>query len=248
MSDTKKGDFALEPPASMIELAMKFVQEGLVTLLLPPVPLVREWMQHDQVLSQEQKEQLSDFLFQMEDNRGQSLSSGPTTNEDIQQLDQLRLHTVQFTGQLTNKFFGYIMESVFPLFYDGQFNIDPEMSVIPPKRFSDLESTIDESLYDLVLWVATQVDSPEASQVIAQLKGMSCWDEREVLVDQMMDRFDYKHLRIRLVKDRILVIFRCLLDGVIIDLATTMKNQVMNALVGLMEQDRAAIPGPAFLE
>lgn len=245
-----EGRAPLTIPASLTALTNNFILEGVVTLLHPPSEILTRWVNEDQTLSEQERASMLDFIA-ITDGRaphGQGHTVLPKFDIDAREHEPLKEKTAMFGAALANRFHGYVLETLLPLFLDGHFAIDPREPIVIVRKFHELQSQIEESLHDFVLWVETQLESPDAEQVVREINGLAHWDVREQTVDILMARNDYKRVRVRTVKERLMRTFSSNLDKVIEDVAENLKSGMNAALLELAEKDKAAIPGPRHLE
>ncbi len=233
-------------PPSMIELTNDFIMEGVVSLLLPPSDLLTRWVVEDSSFSEQERASMLDFIAI---NDGVKAANRPTLLPafDPNEHEAIREKTAYFGAALATRFQGYIIETVLPLFINGQLDISADEPIII-KRYQDVEPVLEESLHDFVSWVETQLESPEAQQVIGEINGMTYWDKREQIVNELMAKNHYTRKRVELAKERLLRMFSRSLDTVIQDLAVNLKSGMHVALVELAKKDREMIPGPRHLE
>ncbi len=235
-------------PSSLTDLTNEFIMEGVVALLLPPSDILVQWVTQDSAFTEQERASMLDFIA-ITDGRaphGQGHTVLPAFNPD--EHEPLKEKTAMFGAALANRFHGYILETLLPLYLNGRFAIDPHEPIVIVKKFHEIESLVEESLHDFVLWVETQLESQEAKQVVHEINGLNHWDKREHTIDELMVRNGYNRVRVGIVKERLMRMFSTALDTVMEDVAISLKSGITAALIELVEKDKAAIPGPRHLE
>lgn len=237
----------IEMPPSMLKLTNDFIQHGVLSLLYPPTSTIRSWIDADGSYSEQQRASLLDFLV-LVDGGPITAPSLVRTGMDAHELDPIREKTATFGSVLASQFTSFVMESILPLYHGGQLDINPDSTLIPRKSFLDLKEVIDEGLFDFLQWVASQLDTEDAKQVISAIKNATHWDEREEAIEKLILKNGYQHKRVSIVKDKLMQLFERDLDTVISDISVNVKVGMQGALVNVLEQDREMIPGPRHLE
>ncbi len=230
-------------PPSLVTLTNEFIMEGVVSLLLPPSDLLTKWVATDPSFTEQERASMYDFIA-ISDGGGHTVMPvfDPNAHEALQE------QTAMFGAALANRFHGYILETVLPLFFNGQFNLDPEQPVMLTTKFQDIQPLVEDTLHDFVLWVESRLESAETKQVLHELNGLHHWDKREQIIDDLMERHEYKRVRVVLAKERLMRMFARSLDNIIEDVAVNLKSGMHAAFIELAEKDRENIPGPRHLE
>lgn len=233
-------------PPSMIELTNAFILEGVVSLLFPPSELLKKWVAEDVSFSEQDRASMFDFVA-INDGVKPAANSSLLPAFDPNAHEPLKEKTAYFGAALATRFHAYIIETVLPMFINGRFDISQDEPIIL-KRYADVEPLIEESLFGFVSWVEAQLDSPEAKQVIEEINGMTYWDKRERIVNDLMIKNHYHRKRGEFVRDRLMSMFSRSLDTVVQDLAVNLKSGMFVALVDMAKKERDMIPGPRHME
>lgn len=261
-------DLKINVPDSVYQLVKDVISNGVFYLILPSPELLTKWVSEDTEIF-ENDEQKKDYLEKVKKD-AQEFSNFEVVESDEEkndENDEKENNILKPYGETMRIFFDNVAEAVSRMmimdFLPNFTELNEEQVLVVTKKAKELTKEIDSAIYDLLLSIKNDLDSPMGKQILEAIKSDSAdrpvkskvakGDEVLTMDDdsicmKLMKKHNFENISISWAKERLLPHVFENIDKSMEEFCGYFNVAVLKKVEELFLEERSKIPEPEFLE